>query len=257
MTRQELSNASAQRSMRLVTESSKLPQCHIDSTLKSKTRKTREREKVYLAWHPCLELRDFLQVFCSPKHSPTMSALAASRATNIAAIPSHHAAGRAACAAIYAAAGADAAPFALSRPSTHSGPGSRVLIPRGPTWRVHTKAPTTHPHFRTPSRQEAPPSQPITSLHNTQHVTAVGGRARSHSPAAKALWVSCGTACCAHPSRFTTHLALDGSAVFALATFSYATRRWVRSFGTYISTRSPQALECSRSFASSFHHSSR
>ena len=81
MTRQELSNASAQRSMRLVTESSKLPQCHIDSTLKSKTRKTREREKVYLAWHPCLELRDFLQVFCSPKHSPTMSALAASRAT--------------------------------------------------------------------------------------------------------------------------------------------------------------------------------
>ncbi|GHP06248.1 hypothetical protein PPROV_000499500 [Pycnococcus provasolii] len=32
----------------------------------------------------------------------------------LAAIPSHHAAGRAACAAIYAAAGADAAPFALS-----------------------------------------------------------------------------------------------------------------------------------------------
>ena len=60
--------------------------------------------------------------------------------------------------------------------------------------------------------------------------------------------LGCGTACCAHPSRFTTHLALDGSAVFALATFSYATRRWVR-IGTYISTRSPQALECSRSFA--------
>ena len=114
------------------------------------------------------------------------------------------------------------------------------------TRRIQRKHQRRIPSIPDPSRQvkHLPPSPHIT----TQYTTC-----RSHSPAAKAVWVRLWHRLLRAPLAFH-----DASRA---GRFSGVCTRDIficdETIRTYISTRSPQALECSRSFASSFRHSSR